>query len=104
MQLNVDRDYEFIHLRDQRASTFEPVSSISGCRYHNGLCYYEDIKDAATNFFISCLIKGTYVLDYDLRVTHSGTFSAGIATLQCMYAPEFNAHSGGTAMIKCKNK
>jgi hypothetical protein len=30
-----------------------------------------------------------------LFVTHAGNFSNGITTIQCMYAPEFSAHSEG---------
>ena len=28
-------------------------------------------------------------------VTHTGNFSNGITTIQCMYAPEFTSHSEG---------
>jgi hypothetical protein len=28
-------------------------------------------------------------------VTNKGDFSNGIATIQCMYAPEFSSHSEG---------
>ena len=95
MELRADRDYEYVHLKDMRASGFEPVSTISGHRYQDGLWYYESVKDASTNFFITYLRKGTYVFEYDLRVSHAGNFSNGITTFQCMYAPEFSAHSEG---------
>ncbi|MDR0795298.1 MAG: hypothetical protein LBE79_04485 [Tannerella sp.] len=95
MELRADRDYEYVHLKDMRASGFEPVSTLSGHRYQDGLWYYESIKDASTNFFITYLPKGTYVFEYSLRVTHAGDFSNGITTFQCMYAPEFSAHSEG---------
>jgi uncharacterized protein YfaS (alpha-2-macroglobulin family) len=52
-------------------------------------------QDAATNFFIEYLRKGTYVFEYDLLVSHTGDFSNGITTIQCMYAPEFTSHSEG---------
>jgi uncharacterized protein YfaS (alpha-2-macroglobulin family) len=93
--LRADRDYEFVHLKDMRASNLEPTKAISGYRYQDGLWYYESIKDASMNFFITYLNKGTYVFEYDLRVTHAGQFSNGITTFQCMYAPEFSAHSEG---------
>ena len=95
MELRADRDYEYVHLKDMRASGFEPVSTVSGCRYQDGLWYYESVKDASTNFFITFLRKGTYVFEYDLRVSHVGDFSNGITTFQCMYAPEFSSHSEG---------
>jgi uncharacterized protein YfaS (alpha-2-macroglobulin family) len=95
MELRADRDYEYVHLKDMHASGFEPVSTRSGCRYQDGLWYYENVKDASTNFFIAYLRKGTYVFEYDLRVSHVGDFSNGITTFQCMYAPEFSSHSEG---------
>ncbi len=99
MELRADRDYEYVHLKDMRASGFEPVSTLSGCRFQGGLWYYESIKDASTNFFITYLRKGTYVFEYDLRVSHKGDFSNGITMFQCMYAPEFSSHSEGVRVI-----
>ena len=99
MELRADRDYQYVHLKDMRASGFEPVSTVSGHRYQDGLWYYESIKDASTNFFISHLRKGTYVFEYDLRVSHAGDFSNGITTFQCMYAPEFSSHSEGIRVM-----
>jgi hypothetical protein len=93
--LRSDRDLEFVHLKDLRASAFEPINVLSGYKYQGGLYYYESTRDAATNFFIDYLPKGTYNFEYTLTVSQSGIFSNGIATLQCMYAPEFSAHSEG---------
>jgi hypothetical protein len=101
VELYADRDYEYIHLKDMRAAGLEPTNAISGYRYQDGLWYYENIRDASMNFFITYLNKGVYVFEYDLRVTHEGTMSNGITTVQCMYAPEFASHSEGTR-IKVK--
>ena len=95
VELRSDRDMEYIHLKDMRASAFEPVNVLSGYRYQDGLGYYESTRDASTNFFISYLPKGTYVFEYKLVATQKGEFSNGITTVQCMYAPEFSAHSEG---------
>lgn len=93
--IRTDRDMEYIHLKDMRASGFEPVNVLSGFRWKDGLGYYESTRDASTNFFISYLARGTYVFEYPLRVRHAGDFSNGITTIQSMYAPEFGAHSAG---------
>ncbi|WP_044262675.1 alpha-2-macroglobulin family protein [Saccharicrinis fermentans] len=90
-----DRDYEYIHLKDMRASGFEPMSTVSQYKYRDGLGYYESVKDASQNFFIDHMRKGVYVFEYSLRAVHAGYFSNGITTMQCMYAPEFSAHSKG---------
>ncbi|ASZ10829.1 alpha-2-macroglobulin [Chitinophaga sp. MD30] len=93
--LKTDRDMEYVHLKDMRAAGFEPENVISASKWQNGLSYYESTKDAATNFFFSYLPKGTHVFEYTLFVTHIGDYSNGISTVQCMYAPEFSAHSEG---------
>ncbi|GAB4015669.1 alpha-2-macroglobulin family protein [Spirosoma koreense] len=93
--LKTDRVMEYVHLKDSRASGFEPVAALSGYKYQNGLGYYESPRDASTDFFIGYLPVGTHVFEYDLRVAQTGDFSAGVATVQCFYAPEFSAHSAG---------
>ena len=95
IELRVDRDMEYMHMKDMRASALEPVNVLSGYKWQDGLGYYESTKDASTNFFFNHLRKGTYVFEYPLFVTHTGNFTNGITTIQCMYAPEFSAHSEG---------
>ena len=95
IELKCDRDMEYVHLKDMRAASMEPVNVLSEYKWQDGLGYYEATKDASTNFFISYLRKGTYVFEYPLHITHAGTFSVGIANIQCMYAPEFSSHSEG---------
>jgi len=105
--LTVDRDLEFVHLKDMRAAAFEPASNssssgergifpeLSGYHYQEGVGYYQNTTDQSVNFFFDYLPKRTYVFEYSLKVNASGKFSNGIATVQCMYAPEFTAHSEG---------
>ncbi|MFC5044189.1 alpha-2-macroglobulin [Aquimarina hainanensis] len=95
IELKVDRDMEFIHMKDMRAAGFEPVNVLSQYKWQDGLGYYESTKDAATNFFFDYLPKGVYVFEYDLRVNNKGNFSNGVTTIQSMYAPEFSSHSEG---------
>ncbi len=95
VELRVDRDMEYVHMKDMRASCLEPVNVLSGYKWKGGLGYYETTKDASTNFFFDYLRRGTYVFEYPLFVTHTGNFSNGITSIQCMYAPEFSSHSEG---------
>jgi uncharacterized protein YfaS (alpha-2-macroglobulin family) len=95
IELSVDREMEYVHMKDMRASGFEPVNVFSGYKFQDGLGYYESTRDAATNFFFDHLRKGTYVFEYPLLVTHKGDFSNGITAIQSMYAPEFASHSEG---------
>mgnify|MGYP003636775729 CR=1 FL=1 len=95
IELRSDRNMEFIHMKDMRASGLEPVNVLSQYKWQDGLGYYESTKDASTNFFFDYLPKGVYVFEYDLRVNNAGNMSNGIATIQSMYAPEFSSHSEG---------
>lgn len=99
LTIRANNDLEFVHLKDLRASCLEPVDVLSKHESHDGLYYYKSTKDISTNFFFDSLTKGTYILEYDLRVTNVGTFNNGISTLQSMYAPEFSAHSINTKII-----
>ncbi len=98
VELRVDRDMEYVHMKDMRASALEPVNVLSSYKYQGGLGYYESTKDASTNFFFNYLRKGTYVFEYSLFATHTGNFSNGVTTIQCMYAPEFTSHSEGVRL------
>ncbi|MEO7523249.1 MAG: alpha-2-macroglobulin, partial [Ferruginibacter sp.] len=103
IELRVDRDMEYVHMKDMRASAMEPTNVISEYKRQGGLGYYETTKDVSTNFFFNYLSKGTYVFEYPMFVTHAGNFSNGITTIQCMYAPEFTAHSEGVRVeVKAK--
>ena len=95
LELRNDRDMQYVHLKDSRASGFEPVETLSGYKYQNGLGYYEAPRDASTDFYLSSLTAGTHVFEYNLRVVHTGNFAVGVATVQCFYAPEFSARSTG---------
>jgi hypothetical protein len=95
IEIIVDRDMEYVHLKDMRASSFEPTNVLSQYKWQDGLGYYEATKDAATNFFFGRLPKGTYVFEYEMYATQKGAFSNGVTTAQCMYAPEFTSHSDG---------
>jgi len=96
--LRSDRDMEYVHLKDHRGSGTEPVNVLSNYKFQDGLAYYESTRDTASHFFIDYLRKGTYVFEYALRVQHSGRYPSGLASIECMYAPEFNSHSESVLM------
>ena len=95
VELRTDRWLDFVHLKDLRAAGLEPVDVLSGYDWKGGLGYYRSIRDAAMHFFFDRIAPGTYVFEYELKVTHAGEFSNGITSAMCMYAPEFSAHSEG---------
>jgi len=98
LELRTDRDMEFVHLKDQRGSGAEPMNVLSGYRYQDALAYYESTRDTASHFFIDHLRKGTYVFEYSTRVQLRGEYESGVASVQCLYAPEFNSHSESTKL------
>lgn len=102
LTLYADRSMDFVDLKDLRASGMEPVETLSRYHWERDIFYYQVIKDASVHFFIEVLPKGTHVFAYDLFVTASGSYSAGAASVQCLYAPEFTAHSPGLR-VKVEN-
>jgi uncharacterized protein YfaS (alpha-2-macroglobulin family) len=105
LRIESKRNLEFVHLKDQRIGGTEPVDVISSYRYQDGLGYYQSTKDASTNFFFDHLGKGVYVFEYRLKASQVGTFSSGLSSLQCQYAPEYITHSKGRMVqIKSSNQ
>ncbi|WP_394336040.1 alpha-2-macroglobulin family protein [Bacteroides zoogleoformans] len=93
--IRLDRAMDFVHLKDSRGACFEPIGALSGYRWGNGFGYYVEVEDAATNFFFDRLGKGVYVLEHSYRIARGGTYETGLATMQCLYAPEYASHSTG---------
>lgn len=93
LYINADRNFEYIHLKDERPSGTETTSLLSSYKYTENLFYYTTTKDTSTDFFFNYIPKGSYVIDYDLYCTQEGNFSSGIGRIESMYAPEFGAHT-----------
>lgn len=86
---------EYVHLRDPRPAGFEPATQNSGYRWDLGIAWYEEVRDSGQNFFFERLPRGEYTFRYGIRAALGGTYKAGPATIQPMYAPEFAAYSSG---------
>lgn len=93
--ITADKDYEYIRLCCPRPAAAEPDSQLSGYRWQGGLGYYRALHDASSEYFIDRLPRGTYVIEEDWLISHSGNYTLSPALLQCLYAPEFQAHTGG---------
>lgn len=93
--ITCEQAMDYVMLTDERASCFEPVDQTSGYRHQEGVGYYRETRDSATNLFFDHLNKGVHVITYDVFATASGTFSSGVATIQSQQAPEMSAHSAG---------
>ena len=90
-----DRELEYVHVKDPRTAAFEPVNIHERRGGHNGAWWVESPRDAAEHFFLNSLPQGTIIIEYDLYVTQTGTFSHAPATVECMYAPGHRGQSDG---------
>lgn len=87
--INADKDYSFVQVNDKRMACLEPSTQTSG--YKQGA--YCNVKDNETNYFFDYLNKGLHTLQTTYYVDKAGTFTSGICTVQCAYAPEFMART-----------
>lgn len=92
------RDMDYVTVVDNRAAAFEPAIQTPRPVYCDGLVFYLENRDAATNLFIDHLPKGQYVIEYEMNVNNAGTFASGLATIQSQYTPEMTAHSAGSIL------
>lgn len=99
LQLSSDRELEFVHVKDLRASGAENVETMSGYRSSGNLYFYNVNRDASTEFFLDRLPKGKHTISYDMRVSGKGVQSTGYAIAECLYAPEFRANTA-SGMIR----
>ena len=91
--ITADRDYEYVCLRADRPAAAEPAEQVSGYRYQGGLGYYRAVRDAHTDYFFDHLPKGTYVLEETAFIDREGRYTTGLATIRCLYAPEYGGHT-----------
>ncbi|MDY7092691.1 MAG: alpha-2-macroglobulin family protein [Acidobacteriota bacterium] len=89
---------EYVHLEDPRGAGFEPEAVTSGYEWNLGLAWYREVRDSGIHFFVEQLPAGEVVLRHRLRATQDGIFRVGPATVQSLYAPEFNAYSSGVQL------
>lgn len=98
LTVKTSRNFKYITISDERAACFEPTEQLPCPIYSEGICFYRENRDDATNIFITNLPKGTYLLSYDMYVNNQGEFLSGIATIQSQYAPQITAHSAGNML------
>lgn len=94
LKIHIDKPLEYTHLKDARPSNCEPVDVLSE-RTGYPLSYYKTTRDVSTNFFFDYLQQGDYELTYDMTVQQRGLCAKGVASLECMYAPNVALHTEG---------
>lgn len=94
LTVTTDSAFDYVLLKDPKPAGFESQDLLSGWN-RNPVSFYQENKDAATNFYINWLPAGEMTLKYTLRPTTAGEYRSLPAQLQSMYAPEFGAHTAG---------
>ncbi len=98
LDLTLDRTYEFLQLKSERATSMEPVSTDAGYTYNftHDILYYRAPTNTSDDLYIERLESGSYTIEYDLYIQKTGTYSMGLATIQCLYAPAYRAITPNT--------
>lgn len=96
--ITADRDYDFVTVTDQRPACLEPVNQLS--EYRNGC--YQVMRDSQSQYHFSKMAKGKHVITTEYYVSRAGDFTAGTATVQCAYAPEFSGRTAGKTISSRK--
>jgi uncharacterized protein YfaS (alpha-2-macroglobulin family) len=100
LDLTLDRTYEYLQLKSERAASMEPVSTDAGYTYNftHDILYYRAPTNTSDDLYIERLESGSYTIEYDLYVQKTGTYSMGLATIQCLYAPAYRALTPNTTL------
>lgn len=93
--IKTTRDMDYVAITDNRGACFEPAEQLPKPIFSEGLYFYRENRDSATDMFVTHMPKGTYLLSYEMFANNSGQFSSGIASIQSQYAPALSAHSAG---------
>lgn len=96
--ITADRDYDFVTVTDHRPACLEPVKQLS--EYRNGC--YQVMRDSQSQYHFGKLSKGKHVITTEYYVSRAGDFTAGTATVQCAYAPEFAGRTAGKTISSRK--
>lgn len=96
--ITADRDYDFVTVTDHRPACLEPVKQLS--EYRNGC--YQVMRDSQSQYHFDKMAKGKHVITTEYYVSRAGDFTAGTATVQCAYAPEFAGRTAGKTISSRK--
>lgn len=93
LQIQTPKALQFVFIEDKHAAAFETRNAESGYSYESGISYYASYRDAGVQFFAEGIPAGNTSINYEAIVTHTGTFTGGAASLQCIYRPGVHAYS-----------
>jgi uncharacterized protein YfaS (alpha-2-macroglobulin family) len=95
--------FSYVQLRAPRGGGFEAEETLSGWRWDT-IGRYEETRDSLSQFFLSWVPQGEYVLRHRWRATTPGTYRIPSAQIQSVYAPEVAGYSSGIALVVKEDK
>lgn len=95
LEIITDKPMDHLVVTHPRSACFEPIDQHSGSQgwWRNSYCM--QTLDTETVFFIKATGKGRTTIEYEVAVTHAGSFADGAAVVQSALFPELTAHSRG---------
>lgn len=97
--ITADRDYDFVALTASRPACLQPAQPLSGYAWNMALPAYRAVHDATTDYFVEKVRKGIHQFTEELFVDRTGQFATGVATVSCVYAPEFCGTAGEVKLV-----
>ena len=92
------QDCDFVALKAARPACLEPVQPLSGYQWNTDAPAYRAVGDVSNDFYFEAFRKGGHVITEEYFVRRAGTYSAGVAKVQCLYAPEYCATSASATL------
>lgn len=87
--IRAERDMDFVSLKSSRAACMEPRAALSGYDWQGGC--YRAVRDQRTDYFFEHLRKGNHEFTEEMTLDRAGSFTLGLATAECVYAPEYRS-------------
>jgi uncharacterized protein YfaS (alpha-2-macroglobulin family) len=97
LELDADRDYQYLCLEERKAAGLEPLEQRSG--QGAGIATHMELRDDRVVIFASVVPQGTSRVSYRLRAEAPGHFCALPLTGYLMYAPDIYANSDNFRII-----
>ncbi|MBQ2123537.1 MAG: hypothetical protein II200_06085 [Bacteroidaceae bacterium] len=89
LTIKADRDFDFVAINAPRAAALQPYQPRSGYQWTGHLPAYRALYEGATAWYVEHMPKGKHTFTEVLSADRQGTYSNGIPTVACTYAPEF---------------
>lgn len=94
--LNNSENRSFVQMTAMRPAAFYPKDERS---YYNWSGFYRDVRESQTRYYWELLPEETTTMEERFFVSQEGTFTSGIAQIECLYAKEYRGHTESRTVI-----